>query len=302
MPQVSTELTDLQLDKGQVEAQCANLQELEIYATQQATSSPQQNRSPLHACHNVISSQQPAHSTSGLLKLPSQPAQHQQQLAADAHPSQSFEYDPPTQGQSSQDKSSQQQHPSLLQQQPAKQASMSEATPVRGGVRLVDQHAHPRDERGLAHPSGGQTHLKGRTGTATAHKQPTRHHHHIQQQQQLVSWGALGPAVAAQACAGGAVGQTAGLGSEGIMQALQELHQQPPWADLTVCWSWLSSAFITCDILALPLLSRHCHSPVISCTFSGQMYHYAAFQSSIHRQTAMLSAHLSCATLLLCLH
>ena len=216
-----------------------------MYATQQATSSPQPKRTPLHACHNVFISQQPVRSTSGLLKLPSQAAHHQQQLAANTHPSHSFEYGLPTQGQGSQDKGSQQQRPSLWQQQLAKQASMSEATPITGCVRLVDQHAHSRGERGPAQQSGGPTHLEGRIGTATAHQQPTCHHiqhqqQQQQQQQQLVSLGASGHAVAAQACAGGAVGHRTSSGSEGIMQALQELHQQPPWADLTVCWSWLT--------------------------------------------------------------
>lgn len=104
---------------------------------------------------------------------------------------------------------------------------MSEATPARGGVRLVDQHAHPRDETGPREQSGHQTHLEGRTGAANNH----------QQQQRLVSWGVLGPADAAQVSVGGAVGHRANSRSEGIMQALQEMHQQPPWAGLTVCSS-----------------------------------------------------------------
>ena len=168
-------------------------------------------------------------------------------------PSSSFEYDPHTQGQGSQDTGSQRQQPAELQPQLAKQASMkSEVTPARGGVRLVDQHVPPGDERGLPQQCGGRPHLEGRTGMATTLQEPTHHHdhHHIEQQQQqqrqqlqqpqqLVSWGALGPADAAQAWAG-AVGHKVSLGSEGILQALQELHKKPPWTDLKVCWFWLA--------------------------------------------------------------
>ena len=113
---------------------------------------------------------------------------------------------------------------------------MSETTPSRGRVRLVNQHAHPRDERGPGQQSGRRTHLEGTTGTATDHQQPTRHHQY-QQQQQLVSWDVLGHADAAQISVEGAVGHRASSRSEGIIQTLQELHQQPPWAGLTVCWS-----------------------------------------------------------------
>lgn len=202
-----------------------------MYATQQATSSPQPNRSPLHACHNVTTSQHPAHSTSNLCKVPPQAAQHQQQQPpADMHPSHSFEYDLPTQGQGTQNKGSQQQQqPPVL----AKQESMSEAAPARYGVRLVDQHVHPRDGRDLGQQPGSQACQATRSGTPIDHQQPT--HQHEQQQQHLVSWGALGPASAAQVHAGAAVGQTARSGSEGLMQALQGLHQQPPWDGLTVC-------------------------------------------------------------------
>lgn len=209
-----------------------NLQELEIYATQQATSSSQPNRSPLHACQNVITSQQPVHSTNDFSKVPSQAAGQQQQPPADTHPSHSLEYNLPTQGQGTQDRGSQQQQPPVL----AKQECSSEAAPARYGVRLVDQHAHPRDELDPWQQSAIQACQANGTGNPVDHQQPP-HQHAQQYQQQLVSWGPVGPASAAQAHAGAAFGQIASSSSEGLMQALQELHQQPPWAGLTVCLS-----------------------------------------------------------------
>ena len=141
------------------------------------------------------------------------------------HPSHSFEYDLPTQGQGSQGEGSQQLH--LPQRQVAKQG-LAGPTAARSGVMLVEQHAPARDGRGSPRPqSANQTQPEGR-------KETDDHQYQQQQQQQLVSWGALGPADAAKAHAAGVVGQTASSASGGTLQTLQELHQQPPWAGLTV--------------------------------------------------------------------
>lgn len=201
------------------------MQELDIYATQQATSSPQPNCSPRHACHNTTAPQQPANSSTSLCKPPPQAAQHQQQPPADKNPSHSFEYDLPTQEQGGQHDGGNEQQQSLGPlQQGVKQAGASEQTLARSGVRLVDQHATP-----TCMPDSRQH--------CNALPQEGRHRMTIgaqQQQQQLVPLGALGDADAVEGRPQGAVGQTGGAGSDGVLHSLWKLHQQPPWGGLTV--------------------------------------------------------------------
>lgn len=55
-----------------------------------------------------------------------------------------------------------------------------------------------------------------------------------QQQQHLVSLGALGSADGVKGYSQGAIGQTGGAGSDGVLHSLWKLHQQPPWGGLTV--------------------------------------------------------------------
>ena len=218
----------------------SQLQELDIFVTQQATSSSQPSRSPLQACHNVIPAQHPAHPDHHPKPILTGP-QHHQKLAQGQGPG--FECDVPTQGQDSQ---ADQPHPSFhAQQHGANQEGVAEQLPARSSVQLEDQHASHGNAPDLMKESSMHK-LEGQEGMARQdqhleqqqqqHQQQQQQHQQQQeqQQQQLVPWGVESHAGAGQVT-GHATGQQA-LGSArgSILQTLQELHQQPPWADLTV--------------------------------------------------------------------
>ena len=126
------------------------LQELDIFATQQATSSSQPDRPPLHSCHNTVIHQTSSHpQPNSQPKSPSQHVDLQQHgksgSALHQHPQQQgFQYCVPSEDEGIQDGTHDHQQPSAFQQAPVH----TDRLPLQqqpnqlhsAGVRLVDQH------------------------------------------------------------------------------------------------------------------------------------------------------------------
>ena len=136
------------------------LQELDIFATQQATSSSQPDWRPLHSCQNTVIHQNSSHPQPN--SQPKSPLQHvdlrQHGKSGSAllqHPQQQgFQYSVPTQDEDIQGGTHDQQQPSPSQQprvhtdRPPLQQQPKQLH--KAGVRLVDQHNSQRHEARLA--------------------------------------------------------------------------------------------------------------------------------------------------------
>lgn len=141
------------------------LQELDIFATQQATSSSQPDRPALHSCQNTVIHQTASHPQPN--SQPKSPYQHvdlQQHgnsgSALRQHPQQlGFQYSVPSEDQGIQDGAHDQHQPPALQQAPV----CTDRPPLQqqpkqlhsAGVRLVDQHNSQLHEARLATTSFG---------------------------------------------------------------------------------------------------------------------------------------------------
>jgi len=141
------------------------LQELDIFATQQATSSSQPDRPPLHSCQNTVIHQTSSHpQPNSQPKSPSQHVDLQQHGKSGSallqHPQQQgFQYCVPTQDGGIQDDTHDQHQSSAFQQAPVR----TDRPPLQqqpnqlhsAGVRLVDQHNSQRHEARLLTSSLG---------------------------------------------------------------------------------------------------------------------------------------------------
>ena len=238
----------------QLECSECTSQELDIFATQQATSSSQPSRAPLHACHNVLAIQQRS-LPSSQPKSQSKGAQLHHQKPGDAA-GHECEYDAPTQEQDSQNDGPQLPQSLEVKQQFAHQQELPELAVASAGLtRLVNQQALPRRpadpvqvsdlqrpdaERPLAAFAQAAVHSPAQHPVQTSDQQ---HWNQQQQQQQLALACSDAPQFlnSAQLSSQPVIGQTPAGG--GILQVLEQLHQKPPRLGLTVgllielCWT-----------------------------------------------------------------
>ena len=151
------------------------LQELDISATQQATSSSQPDRPPLHSCQNTVIYQTSSHpQPNSQPKSPSQHVDLQQHGKSGSallqHPQQQgFQYCVPTQDGGIQDDTHDQHQSSAFQQAPVR----TDRPPLQqqpyqlhsAGVRLVDQHNSQQRADRLLTTSLGPEQLQSGLGT-----------------------------------------------------------------------------------------------------------------------------------------
>ncbi len=141
------------------------LQELDIFATQQATSSSQPDRPPLHSCQNTVIHQTSSHpQPNSQPKSPSQHADLQQHGKSGSallqHPQQQgFQYCVPNEDEGIQDGTHDQHQSSAFQQAPVHTDRLPlQQQPKQlhsAGVRLVDQHNSEQHEARLPTTSLG---------------------------------------------------------------------------------------------------------------------------------------------------